>query len=276
MPANRNADDPVTTARGGVKSADRVVQVLDFLANRSRPQRFIDIVDHLGLPKSSANALINTLVDSGLIARDMSGRHRLGLRLLAYADAALRQFDLGVLARPAMEDLCERLQGVCNLGALHGHHVTYLQAVQGTESPIQITTRLGGRLPAHATAMGKVLVGELSPAQRDQWLAEHEFRKLTTRTIVSARQLKRAIDAYHRAGYATDDEESLPGVMCVAAGITDHRGATIAALSFTDLKPRLLDRGIDKIAAEIMATAREISTELGLTRPDQRNDKEKS
>lgn len=254
---------PSDPSRAGVKSAERVAHILDFLAAKRRPQRFIDIAESLGLAKSSASALINTMVDSGLIARDSSGNYRLGLRLLGYADAALRQFDLGALARPAMEDLCEKLQGVCNLGALTGHEVTYLQAIQGAESPIQITTRLGGRLPAHATAMGKVLLGELPEGERQAWLADHDFGKLTARTIGSDKELRRAIRAYKRNGFAIDDEESLPGVMCVAAAISDHRGATVAALSFTDLKPRMRDRGVDTVAAEIVATAEQISIQLG-------------
>lgn len=248
-----------------VKSARRVVDLLDLLSRSAEPLRLRDISAGLDMPSSSTSALLKTLASTGIIARDQHGGYRLGLRLLTFANSVLRSFDIREIARPVMTEAAIRTRSTCNLAILDGDDVVYLEKVQDPHSLIQLVTHVGARLPAHATALGKVLVAEFAPDAQNAWLHTHDFRRMTKNTATSAEEFLSGVDAYRRAGYAVDDEESHPGVMCFAAPVADHTGHVVAALSLSGIKGAALgfDAADDQAGTETRRVADELSTRLG-------------
>ena len=118
-------------------------------------------------------------------------------------------------------------------------------------------------MPAHCTALGKVLLAHMTPAERRQLLAAHPLERRTPKTITSLRRLEVEVTAVMKRGYAVDNEELNTGVMCVAAPIRDHAGVVVAAISLSLLKARVTEARLEKIAQEVIRTAAIISGAMG-------------
>jgi DNA-binding IclR family transcriptional regulator len=245
-----------------VRSAERVVAVLDVLRQSPRPLRHAEVASALSLPKSSASNLLDTLTDTGLISRDDRG-YSLGVKLIELGFAAADRLDVRAVARPVMEELCRLGVGTCNLAILRGHEVLYIEKISDPGHLIQLVTRVGGLLPAHATALGKVLVANLPAAEQKVWMRDHDFVRLQHNTATSAAQFRQDLKTYEQHGYAVDDEESHLNVMCLAAPIFDHSQQAVAALSLTRLKADVLRDGIARTAASLLDGTGRISHLLG-------------
>lgn len=248
-----------------VKSADRVVDILQLMAKEQKPLGASDIADLLQFPKSSVHALLSTLNDRKLLDRDAEDRYTLSVRLFALANAALAMHDLRRLARDDMMALSRQLGVTCNLGVLDGHNIIYLEKVSDYSHPVQITTHVGATMPAHATALGKVMVAELDYAARQRWLTEHSFTALTSRTRTSPALLISDLDRYLKLGYAVDNEEFSEGVTCVASAVRDYTNEVVAAVSVTGITSRLSAAGFEEqtLGAMTVKTGGAISERAG-------------
>lgn len=235
--------------------------VLDLLAHSPRPLRHGEIARATGLPKSSATNLLDTLTAVGLVRAEERG-YSLGLRLIELGAAAAERLDIRAIARPVLRELSALGIGTSNLAILQGHDVLYIEKVNNPEHVIQIATRVGGTAPAHATALGKVLVAALPPDRRARWTSEHAFVAVTEHTITSATEFARALDLAAERGYAFDEEEQNLRTVCVAAPIRDHTGTAVAAISLTCLSVDVRDGRETQVRA-VVDGARRVSELMG-------------
>jgi DNA-binding IclR family transcriptional regulator len=242
-----------------VKSAKRVIDILEYAAKAGRPIYFSDVVRDLKIPKTSVHALLKTLAGTGFLVVDDNSGYRLGLKVFELGAAVDRTKLLVEAARPILLRGAAETHCTCNLGILEGKDVYYVDKVQHPESVIQIATRVGGRLPAYATAMGKVLLGGLDPDQIDEFLSVTALIKLGPGTILDREELRRQIFAAKLAGFAIDDEESHANVVCVAAAVRDSFGMVIAAASITGLKATMLVNGECRLTPIVIEMAKAIS-----------------
>jgi DNA-binding IclR family transcriptional regulator len=245
-----------------VRSAERVAAVLELLRDAPEPLRHAEIAAALRMPKSSTTNLLDTLVAAGLVARDGRG-FALGIGLIGLGAAAAERLDVRRVALPVMRELSRQGIGTVNLAVLDGHDVRYVEKVLNPDHVIQIATRVGGTAPAHATALGKVLVAALSAAERERWIAAHRFTALTEHTIVEVEAFRAALRAAAADGYAIDEEEQTPRVVCFAAPVRDHAGATVAALSLTALAAEATGARRERQVATVVAGAGRVSARLG-------------
>ncbi|GGI08701.1 IclR family transcriptional regulator [Egicoccus halophilus] len=223
-----------------VKSAKRTVELLLLLAQPEGRLGLAEIARRLSMPKSSAHSLVTTLVAQGALTTDRAGDYALAPHFLAVIDDAYKRLDIRHAAIDVMRDVSSRLAATCNLATLDGHDVVYVDQVRDESHPMQLTTHIGVRIPAHATALGKVLVAEMSDTTRNAWMGAHTFSAMTGRTVESAARMHEEIERYRRLGYATDDEELHEGVLCIAAPVRDSSGDAVGAISVTTIKSRLL------------------------------------
>ncbi len=215
----------------------------------------------LGLPKSTASELLDTLAEVGLIARGEGG-YSLGVKLIELGAAAADRLDIAAVARPVLRELSELGIGTANLAILHGHEVLYVEKLNNPDHVIQIATRVGGTAPAHATALGKVLVAALGTDAQQRWMEQHDFVALTEHTITSKAKFERAVRLAEEQGYALDEEEQNLRTVCVAAPIKNHGGATVAAISLTCLSADVLPGRALQISAVTRGAGR-VSKLLG-------------
>lgn len=255
----------VNPPNADVKSVRRTAELIRLLADATKPLRLSDIATTMELPKSSTHAMLHTLVAQGVLTVDDDSHFSLSLAFVGRLATKFDRIDIRSAARPIMENLSRQLGLTCNLGVLEGNNVVYVEQVRDVSHPMQLGTRIGFSIPAHATALGKVLVSELGE-RREAWLQSHDFTHFTDRTIANAAAMSDAMARYRVDGFAVDDEELLEGIFCIAAPVRNHRNHAIAALSTTSFKSSALERTGGKPEEDarlILEAAASISAALG-------------
>lgn len=221
-----------------VKSAARVLDMLELLARADNSLTFSEIAAALDLPKSSTHALLQTLVQRRYIEPPASGRaYRLGIKILELSAAYERDTDLIEQFHRVASQLVAACGETVQLAMLDGTEVLYLAKEEGTR-PVRLVSHVGARLPAYAASLGKVLLAQLSDDQLRERFAGVTMKPLTPRTMTSFAQLQTAVNDVRLRGYAIDEEEVVTDLCCFAAPIRDASGQTIAAISMSVPKNR--------------------------------------
>ncbi|PRX44590.1 IclR family transcriptional regulator [Prauserella shujinwangii] len=198
----------------GVKSAARTVDLLELLASRqNRPARLRELSDALDAPRSSVYALIRTLVERGWVRADATGtQYSIGIRALLAGTTYLDTDPYLRIAQPHIADLSAELNETIHFGRLDRGDIVYLATKESTRY-VRPFSRVGRRLPAFSTAMGKSLLAE----RLESGIGPHvpqELTPLTPKTIVDHDVLLADLRRTRERGYAIDDEENSAGVRC--------------------------------------------------------------
>ena len=220
-----------------------------------------EVAGALGLPKSGAHALVSTLAGQGLLRRTKRGRYRLGWRMLSLSETLMQTTDFRPEAQRAMEHLVSRFGELMHLGALQDAKVVCVEKVGGVRMPRVPDTGRGLTLPAHGSAVGKVLLAHRPWKKVTQHLWEH-IPALTPNTIISSDGLREELVEVRERGYALDLEEMMLGLCCVAAPIRDRTGEVVAAMSFSVPAYRF-EQGKDRYVAAITQAANSVSENIG-------------
>jgi DNA-binding IclR family transcriptional regulator len=201
-----------------VKSADRVLEVLEALASARERPTLAELAQRLGIPKSSLHALLQTMVAREWVAVDgPAGRYGLGLRSLQVGAAYLDADDTVGLLSGLLDDLAARFGETVHLGRLDHTEVVYL-AKRESVHPLRMFSAVGRRLPAHATALGKALLAERDGADvaaMMRWPAP----RLTADTICRRADVMAELEATRARGFAVDREENTEGIVCFAVTV---------------------------------------------------------
>jgi len=222
-----------------------------------------ELARKLGLGKSSVYRLLVTLARRGYVEKNpQSERYRLTYRLFAVASPAADRFGLREAAHPIMERLAAHTGETVNLGVLDGTRVLNLHKVESRHL-LRMHLTVGSGVPAHATALGKVLLAALEPDELARRLRGRRLERLTRRTVGDRSALRSALARVHEQGFAVDDEECSLGLRCVAAPILDRRGLVVAALSISGPTQRFPQTTLSRLTEVVQAAARELSHRLG-------------
>lgn len=205
------------------------------------------------LSKSTAYRVLGMLERNGVVEREGTD-YRLGERLhhlgrAVYAPGAENVRDF---LQPYLSDLYEMTRQTAHLAVLHGTDVVYLAKLFGHRST-PVPSRIGGLLPAHATAVGKVLLAyDADAATRAIGAPLHRF---TDRTITDPGRLAAELQRIRRGGIAFDEQESRPGLNCVAAPILSPGGTAVAALSVSGARDQADLRRLSTDVRQVAAAA---------------------
>lgn len=250
----------MTEEKASVKSAERALTLVEYVAENGAVT-FQQILEDLGLPRSSAFGLVNTLVAARWITHDTNDRrYRLGLRSWEVGQRYSGHRDLPQLARPIMDRLCERLGETIQMAQLDGIENVYI-AISESRRPMRLASSVGMRLHAHATGIGKALLGMLDPDDARRRLEAVTLPRLTARTTTDVDELMSIIAESRARGFALDDEEYVSGCRCVAVPLMFTDAGAPVAMSVTMPTsqtardwPAPLIAPLQEAAAEIRAT----------------------
>jgi len=243
-------------------TVQKVGEVLE-LFTRGRPEWGVsEVAQALGIPKSSAHALLASLTAIGLLKRNREGRYRLGWRILSLSQVLLSTSSWREEARRAMEELVQRFGETTHLAVLECGRVVYVEKLEGTRAVKVATTGIGVELPAHCSAVGKVLLAHRPWEEVLQIVEARGLPALTPNTITTLDELKTELQAVRERGYAYDIEEAVPELCCVAAPIRDHTGEVIAAMSLSVPFYRF-QRKKEEYRKAILEASRTVSERLG-------------
>lgn len=246
--------EPSDRGVGAVKSADRALAILDAVADRGS-LRFNELVSLLGLPRSSAHSLLQTLVDRGWLDLDReTRRYTIGLRAWHVGQAYTGHGDLVAVAKPVMDRLAADVGETVQLARLDGIENVYI-AISESAQPMRLASRVGARLFAHATGIGKALLAQLPPEESARLVRSVPLPRFTASTVTDPAELDAVIAGARDRGYAQDDEELLVGCRCVAVPLTDDGHGLVTALSVTAPSARCGPGWPDDVLGELQTAA---------------------
>jgi len=214
-----------------VKSAIRVLDVLDILAEHPEGLVFTELQAITNFPNSSLHGLLSSMAYKNYIRRDQeTKRYRLSFKLLQFNSVLQTQSDLIALSDPWMDKIRSVSRETTSLSLLDGNSILFIHKKPGP-GRIQVINPAGTRLPAYATGSGKVMLAYLPGEELDALYPEEDLPKITENTVTSRSALKELLQKIRRDGYAFDNEESSPGIWAVAGCIRTDTGRPLAALS---------------------------------------------
>jgi DNA-binding IclR family transcriptional regulator len=217
-----------------VKSAERLMDVLDLLARHARPVPTMTIARECNIPKSSAHHLLNVMRGRHYVTYyEVERAWGLGVAVFETGSAYLRSRPLQRMGRHLLVELTQRTGETSHLAMLHGTEVLYVDKEQPVGAAAKLVTEVGVRLPAHLTAVGRAMLAELPVTQVEALYAGQPLVLRTGHGPTSLEALQRDLEEVRRRGVAIDAEMVTPGISCVAAPVFSHEGVPVAAIGVT-------------------------------------------
>ncbi|MCP3801625.1 IclR family transcriptional regulator [Allokutzneria sp. A3M-2-11 16] len=256
-----------TTSRpAAVKSADRTVELLEVLASFDRRMTLTELHRELSYPKSSLYMLLQTLVARGWIEVDPDrGTYGIGVRALLVGTSYLDHDPVVRTAIRLMEQIRLEINETVHLARLDGPNVVYL-ASRESEHHLRVVSRVGRRLPAFSTALGKAVLSTRPPEELESLLPK-DMEPLTANTVTDPDALRTQLAEFRSLGYAFEREENTPGLCCFAVALP-YRSPVTDALSCSVPVARLDDEHEHQVISALLGAARTLSELLrqpGLT-----------
>jgi IclR family pca regulon transcriptional regulator len=241
--------------RDFIQSLDHGLAVLEAFSASSQSLTVSQAAEATGLTRATARRVLLTLQRLGFV-RCADGREfTLTPRVLRLGYSYLSSLDLRELAEPVLTELGERTGESVSMTVLDGTEVVYVARVS-TKRVMAVTTKVGSRVPAYATSMGRVLLANLPPARLDAYFQGVTLAPLTARTVTEELSLRGILDAVRRQGWALVDEELEEGLRSIAAPIRDANGEVTTALTICGHAGRVtVDRLRDDFLPHLLRAA---------------------
>jgi DNA-binding IclR family transcriptional regulator len=238
----------------GESVSRRLLTVLDCFDVAHPALSLTDIATRSGLPISTARRLINELRSWGGLERLDDGRYRIGMRLWSIGSLAPRQRGLREAALPYLHDLFQATQENIQLAVLDGTQALCIEKISSTKA-VPTLTHIGGRLPLHATGVGKALLA-FSGNTLLGAVVSAGLAAMTPHTITQAGRLAAVLAEARKSGVAYSYEEMTLGAVSVAAPIIGLDGEVRAALGIVAYSRAALDRLAPAVRASALGIAR--------------------
>ncbi|WP_433112058.1 IclR family transcriptional regulator [Micromonospora sp. CA-246542] len=245
------------------EGVDRAMRVLELLARE--PAQLGGVATHLGVHKSTALRLLQTL-EAGGFARRANGGWTVGLRLIDLAQQALDSLDVRAVARPHLAALGRDCGHTIHLAQVVDDDLVYVDKIEA-RGQVRMYSRIGRTAPLHASGVGKVVLA-YGPASRVSQLADGgTLPAYTPVTICDPAALRTELAAVAARGWAADDGEFEPLINCVAAPVRQADGAVTAAVSVTAPTVVATLADLRALLPRLLATTQQISRDLGWSGP---------
>jgi IclR family transcriptional regulator, acetate operon repressor len=216
--------EPDTGAVNGDTPTMRLFALLELIAAKDQLVSLQGLVEEAGIPKPTLHRMLQQLEGAGLLVRQSDGRqYGTGDRLRRLAENLLLNATHHGARRAVLRHVASELGESCNITTLSGSEVVYLDRVE-TQEPLRFYLRPGSRVPMHCSASGKMILSQMSPAQRHKLLAHAPLEKYTPNTVTDLGLLEKEFKRIRRDGYAVEVEEFLPGLLCVAVLVPNDVG----------------------------------------------------
>jgi len=246
-----------------LRSVERALGLLEALARSDREMGVTELSKQTSLSKSVVHRLLRALESRGYVKQDVATeKYHLTLKLFEIGAASVNRLGIKRAASGPMSELASRCRETVNLAVLDGRDVIYVDRVESNEI-LRIELQVGTRVPAHCSALGKVLLAYSPETRTREALRGMELRRYTPTTITSLSDLEIELRKVRRLGYAVDNEEYISGLRCVAAPIRNHEGIVVAALSIAAPSVRLTQEAASERVREVCQAALSISRSLG-------------
>jgi IclR family pca regulon transcriptional regulator len=211
-------------------SLARGLAVIRGFSREKRHMSIAQLSQKTGIPRAAVRRCLYTLARLGYVTTVDGRNYSLQPKLLGLGHAYLSSTPLVVTAQPYLDRVSDQVNESCSLATLDGEEILYL-ARSVTSKIISVTLNVGGRLPAHCTSIGYVLLAHLPEAERERFLSEVKLRPYTERTITDPEKLRDQLHAVRQAGYAIADQLMELAVRSIAVPVRNAAGTVVAGMN---------------------------------------------
>ncbi|MCX6503158.1 MAG: helix-turn-helix domain-containing protein [Microbacterium sp.] len=222
-------------SRDRIQSIERAVAVLRAFGGHDAALSVSEIAGRVDLPRPVVRRILLTFEHIGYV-RAENGRWTLTARILELGAGYFAASSLPEIAQPAMADIVARTGETCSIGELDLPDVIHVARVEERRA-LQDAVRVGTRLPAHATAVGRVLLAGLPDSELEHYLADFPREAFTPHTLVDAAKLRAHLRLVRERGFDVSVEELHPGMVAAAVPII-VQGRAVAGLTVSSTTVR--------------------------------------
>lgn len=244
----------------------RAIETVGFVSRRNRTLG--EVADHLGVHKSTALRLLQTLEDGGFVRRVAGAAgaagfsYAMGFELIALGQLALDQVEARSLAHRPLRELSDRYGHTVHLGELMGDRIVYVDKVDG-RGTVAMGSRIGLPAETHTAGVAKVITAYQDDETRQRILATCGFPRYTPNTLTAPGELEEQLATVRQRGWAEDDGEREDYINCVALPVFDARGRVTHGISVTALRSVAPLEELRTHIDDFRRTAQEVSQNLG-------------
>lgn len=250
-----------------VQSVERAFHLLESIAAAGPDGLTLtDLAKAIGVSKSTAYAILQTMLGGGFVAdtgAGMTRRYRLGMALARLGDVVVSQIALRDVAQPVLRQLVQETLLAARVAVLDEPYAVVIARADAPDSAVRFAVNLGKREHLHCSAVGKAMLAALDRDAARSMLAAAGMPGKTSHTITDEETLLGELDAIAQRGYAVDDEEDVEGVFCVGAAVRDRSGRCAGAISVTGIKRDLPSWRVAQLGGKVNDYAGRISALLG-------------
>lgn len=261
MPAKAltSAGDAASRSSSAVKSADRVLDVLELLASTGRPMAHGELARRTGIPKSSLTPLLRNLAQRGYVEQSPGTlQFHLGEGAYALARRGARSRDLLRVSEPWLQRLMRGTGESAGLSVLRDDMAERIASAESRKA-VLYSVHVGVLQPLYASSAGKVLLAWLPAAEREAYLRRVKFVARTELTIRSAAVLRRQLQQVREEGVAWSFGEFTAGIVGLAVPVLDVHGRVLAAVGLALPANRLDEPRKKRFLEALQGAARGIS-----------------
>lgn len=245
-----------------VPGLERGLRILGEFSRREPTLTAPELARRLGVPRSTIFRLLVTLENMGFVERTPDGRaHRLGLAVLRLGFEYMASLDIVELGRPLLERLRDDTGYAASLVVRDGRDIVYLQR-SAPQSPFATSVTVGTRLPAHATVLGHVLLGDLSLAELRALYPEARLTGTGPNTPADADALFELVQQTRQRGYVVAEGFFEAHISTVAAPVYADNGHVVAAIGLTVPGAHIPEDRQPALVANTRGAATQLSTLL--------------
>lgn len=243
-------------------SVVQAFEIIALLSAAGKRLRLSEIISRTNLPKTTAHRLLNTLAALRVVDRNNNG-YILGPALAKFANTAVSDHsDLIGLFYSVGGQFQSEIDETIQLAVLTPPDVTFVAFIDSMHS-VRLTTRVGRRLPAYASAAGKAILAH-SPSRVVDAVLSSSMTALTTATITDRRQLTDQLHRVRRSGWAIEFEESARNLSCIAAPILRTSGEPLAAITVCVPVATIPEVRQHEIADQLLVCTEQLSRRLAI------------
>ncbi len=243
-------------------SVIKAFQILNAFSYAGEKLTLSQVARKLDINIATAHRFLTTLQKVGAVAKNPDGYFELGLLLFSLGGRVSVVDAMNSIVQPHVDDLADKFGETIHAAILDNDEVCYVAKGEGAHS-LTITTRMGARLPAYCTGLGKALLSTLPEDYCKQYAKTCSFKKYTNSTIGTSTQLLKELTQIRAQGYSVDNEEMERGLRCVAVPIpVSSQYPLRAAISMSAPSTRLDQEKIVEVAEILKHHAEVIASKL--------------
>lgn len=241
-------------------SLEKAFQIIEAIAQNRGPMRLTEIAQAVGMPASTTLRMLITLVNLGYAFQNPKTQlYALSLKFTHIGAIVSEQHDVREIAHPYLLELSRTTNETVCLAIDVDMEVVYIDVIEGPNSILKVTQRIGKRAPMHSTGIGKLLLLDYSAEKLETLYRAKGLERFTEHTIASPEALGEELQKVRTLGYARDNMECELGATCVAAPIVRYDGRIIAGISVSTPVSRMAEADFERILPAVRATADAIS-----------------